>query len=139
MTHRRTAPLGLALLLMACSSPTAPETSLWEGDLAPVVPSTVSGVVAAVSQFGRTVTSIELRQGQAGSTYTWRIDSGTCAEPGQIQGGNALYPQMVAGEAGTASADASLPGHFVTSVQYAARIIDESDVVVACGPLRRAE
>lgn len=139
MTHRRIAPLGLALLLMACSSPTAPETSLWEGDLAPVVPSTVSGIVAAVSQFGRTVVSIELRQGQASTTYSWQIERGTCAESGQIQGGQALYPPLVAGEAGTASADASLPGHFVTSVQYAARILDEGDVVVACGALQRAE
>jgi len=111
----------------------------WEGDLVPILPSTVSGLVAAVTHFGRTDVSIFIEQAEAGLTYGWRIDSGTCEGSGAIQGGRAVYPDLVASEAGTAGGDTALSALFEADFQLAARVVrsvDGAEQVVACGELQ---
>ena len=131
--------LGLPLLLSAaCSSATEPSAYLWEGNLQPVAPSAITGPVAAVAQGGRTRVSIEIRQAVAGQTYAWRLDEGTCPAGGEILGGVALYPSLVAGVARGATAEASLPGQLSSGGRYAARVLGTgaaADVLVACADL----
>ena len=101
----------LALPLADCTSGTEPVLTLWEGTLAPSVAGGITGTVAAVTQFGRTLVSIEIRQGQEGATYGWRINAGSCQSAGALQGGAAVYAPLVADEAGAAtSAEGKLPG-----------------------------
>jgi hypothetical protein len=134
----RWAPLVL-LLLAGCSSPAEPVATLWEGVLDPVPPGGVAGSAAAVAQFGRTLASVEIRQAPGGTTYRWRIESGTCASPGQVQGGLAIYPPLTTSQTGTASADAVVPGVLRRGSRHIVRVAREApaggEVVVACGEL----
>lgn len=129
----------LLLASAACSDVTAPRTTLWEGNLSPTAPATVSGVAAAVSQFGRTLVSIQVRQATEGVSYRWGVYAGTCASPGALQGGAALYPVLAPGPTMTAEAEASLPGEFRSGGQYMAEVLalgeGGSEVRVACGTL----
>jgi hypothetical protein len=129
----------LLLLLAGCSSPADPVATLWEGVLDPVPPGGVAGSAAAVAQFGRTLASVEIRQALAETTYRWRIESGTCSSPGQVQGGLAIYPPLTASLAGTASMDAVVPGVLRSGSRYIVRVAREAsagdEVVVACGEL----
>lgn len=133
------AALPALLLAWACSSVTEPEITLWEGNVMPVAPATVNGDVAAVSQFGRTQISIRIRQAEDGGNYAWRVETGSCQDPGTLQGGAALYPLLVAGPTFTAEADATIPGQFSGGGSYIARVIQLGEVgaetVVACGSL----
>lgn len=112
----------------------------WEGDLVPVLPATVGGQVAAVSQFGRTEASIQITDAEPNRTYSWRIDSGTCQGTGTVQGGPAAYPPLTAGGSGTGSANAVLAGVFKPNQQFAARVLRADGAgageVVACGDLQ---
>lgn len=127
------------LLAMGCSSVTEPEITLWEGNVLAVAPATVTGVVAAVSQFGRTQISIQIRLAEDGANYAWRVETGSCQNPGTLQGGVALYPILVAGPTLTAEADATVPGQFSSGGAYIARVIQLGDggaeTLVACGSL----
>jgi hypothetical protein len=142
--HRyRTSLAGLVwstLLLGACSSATEPTVTLWEGTLSPTVAGGITGTVAAVSQFGRTQVSVEIRQAEAGSSYGWRIESGSCQAPGQIQGGTAVYPPLEPGEAGTASENAVIGRVFKSGSLLIARVYQTlqggGEEVLACGSLQ---
>ena len=130
---------GLLPLVGGCSSAVEPLLTRWEGDLVPILPSTVSGLVAAVTHFGRTDISILIERGEAGLTYGWRVESGTCEGSGAIQGGRAVYPDLVASEAGTAGGETSIAALFKADFQLAARVVrsvDGAEQVVACGDLQ---
>jgi hypothetical protein len=134
-------PAMLALLFtagiyIACSSSTAPIFTQWEGDLSPIPPATVSGRAAAVTQFGRTQLSIQIQEAETDVIHGWRVDSGTCETPGEIQGGDAAYPPLVPGAGGTASSEAILPVEFRASGQFSVRVfLEVSEETVACGTL----
>ncbi len=127
-------------LLGGCSSVTEPLFSRWAGNLEPILPSAVSGQVAAVSQFGRTQASIQIERGEVGVTYRWHIESGDCRGSGQIQGGVAVYPQLVPNEVGTAGGETTLSTVLESNSVFAARVFrvleGGSEQVVACGDLR---
>lgn len=137
MTLRRFAmPWAASLLLASCSSATEPEISTWQAALSPVAPGTVTGSVAAVTQFGRSRTSISIRQAVADVTYGWRIENGTCSNPGNILGGAAVYPSITADEAGTGEAEASLSDVLASGGIYLVRVFrttSGSEQIVACG------
>ncbi len=137
---RRTWLLMAVLSVAACSDSTGPVFTLWEGDLQPLPTSTLEGSVAAASQFGRTEASIELRQAEAGATYGWRIESGSCQAPGEIQAGPAVYPPMTADEAGTASEDAVIGVVFKSNSRIIARVFRTlgagGEEILACGEFR---
>lgn len=132
--------LTLIPLMSGCGSITEPLVTRWEGNLEPIFPSAVSGQVAAVSQFDRTQASIQIERGEVGVTYRWHIESGDCQGNGQIQGGVAVYPQLVPNEVGTAGGETTLSTVFEPKSVFAARVFrvleGESEQVVACGDLR---
>ncbi len=131
---------GIGGVLVSCSSSTGPLLTRWEGNLLPVFPSTVGGRVAAVTQFGRTEASIQIQEAEPEVTYGWRIDSGTCQEQGDLQGGTASYAPLTPGAGGTATADAVLAEVFRAKDTFAARVfLKESGEVVACGVLALVE
>jgi len=129
--------LAASLFVAACSDGTSPVFTLWEGTLQPIPPSTIEGSTAAVSQFGRTEASIEIRQAEAGVTYGWRIDSGDCQAPGEVQAGLAVYPPLTADEAGTASEEAVIGVVFQSNSRIAARVYRSleggGEEILACG------
>ena len=134
----------LGLLLFApfltnCSDSTGPIFTFWEGTLEPVPPSFVGGRVVAVTQHGRTEAGITLEDGDPGTTYGWRIDSGTCEQDGTIQGGSASYPLLLTRPGGSASAEAIISALFKPGKQFSARVFlsgeGASSEVVACGDL----
>mgnify|MGYP001828187286 CR=1 FL=1 len=135
--------LFLASLLSACSDSTGPIFTFWEGTLEPIRPSLVGGRVVAVTQHGRTDVGINMEDGDPGTTYAWRVDSGTCQEEGIIQGGAAQYPLLLPGHGGSDSAEATLSALFKSGKQFAGRISrvneDGSEQVVACGELEETE
>lgn len=126
-------------LLGSCSDATGPILTFWEGDLDPIRPSFVGGRVVAVTQHGRTLAGIAIEDGEPGVTYGWRIDSGTCAEPGEIQGGPVAYPPLLPGQSGSASAETSLSALFKSGRRFAGRVFltlaGGSEQIVACGNL----
>ncbi|MFH1764700.1 MAG: hypothetical protein ABIF09_10955 [Gemmatimonadota bacterium] len=127
------------LLMAGCSSPTEISVLKWEGTLAPTPLSIITGRAAAVTQFGRTETSILIEDAEMGTTYGWRIDSGDCQGSGVIQGGPAQYPPLVPGEAGIVSGKTTLSEVFKADGEYAARVFrpgdDGSEEIMACGEL----
>jgi hypothetical protein len=132
-------PLLFTLLMLGCTSSTEPDFYLWEGVLKPVPPSTISGVTAAVSQFGRTEVSVEIRQAQADAVFGWRVNAGTCQSEGVIRGGVGAYPNIETDESGIGAEDAILSGLFRSGESYAVRVYADqgggAQTVVTCGDL----
>jgi hypothetical protein len=125
-------------LFSACSSTTAPQVTQWEGLLSPVLPHTVGGSGAAVTQFGGTQASIQIEEGESETTYQWRVNEGTCQEPGPIQGGVASYPPLLTTPSGSSTASASLAEIFESGDRYAIQVFLSTEAgveVVACGEL----
>lgn len=128
------------LLLCAvagCVGPVETAPGVWEGTLVPVPPANLTGTVAAVSQAGRTVVTVEIRGGTPGS-HGWRTVDGGCAAPGAVRGGVALYPALVVGPGGTARAEASVPGELSPGGRYAVQVLGAgpaAEEVAACGDL----
>ncbi len=134
------AVVGLCLPILGCGSATEPVLTTWEGELSPRPPGFIEGQVAAVTQFGRTQASIQIRNGNPDVVYTWRINAGTCDQEGLIQGGLASYQPLTPGEGGTAEANAVLDAVFRPGDQFAARVLRPdggSETVVACGTLEQ--
>jgi hypothetical protein len=131
--------LAFSLLSAACSDTTAPLFTTWEGMLQPVRPNTLGGRGAAVTQFGHTVASVQIEEGEPEVSYGWRIDSGSCQEAGDTQGGPAAYRPLVTTEGGSASAEATLSQLFETGDLYAMKVFlptgDGGEEIVACGEL----
>lgn len=131
--------LGMVPCWIACSTGTEPVFTLWEGNLSPVPPSQVSGNAAAVTQFGRTEVSIQIRFGDPGAGYTWRVESGTCQGEGTIQDGPAVYPPLTASEAGTDSQNIFLSSLFRSGSQFAVKVFSSdggaAETMVSCGSL----
>lgn len=127
------------LLLEGCSSVTAPVLTSWEGTLAPILPHTLGGRVAALTQFGRTQATIQIEEGEPEVSYGWRIEAGTCQEAGMVQGGAAAYPPLIPSEGGTAAAETTLSEIFKSGGHFAVKVFLSSggggEVIVACGEL----
>ena len=131
--------LAWVFLVAACGGPTEPRLTKWEGSLVPVPPSTITGQLAAVSQFGRTEISLLLEDAEVGTPHGWRVDSGDCQQYGSIQGGPAQYPPLMPAEGGTGSAHTAIAGMFDPDGEYAARVFlpgeGTAEEVLACGEL----
>ena len=131
--------LGLVPFWASCSSSTGPLLTLWEGNLSPLPPSHLSGQVAAITQFGRTEVSIDIRMAEPGTVYTWRVESGTCQGEGVIQDGPAVYPDLMPGEGGTDSEQVFLSSLFKPGSQLAVKVFDSvggsGGEMVSCGEL----
>ena len=128
--------------LAACSDAILPEITTWEGQLTPLTPQDrASGSVAAVANSGQTQTSIQILGGQPGRSYAWRITTGSCAAPGDVVGGLAVYPVLTPGEEGTASAETILSRQLASDGSHAAWLYVQGpgggETRVACGALVR--
>jgi hypothetical protein len=133
------ATLAAATSGAACSSTTEPVTTFWEATLQPALPATVGGRVAALTRNGRTQITISIEGAEADVPHMWRLESGTCAAPGTLEGGVASYPVLTAGPDGSAEAEASIAAIFRSGEQFAARVVwspeGGAEEVVACGDL----
>jgi hypothetical protein len=112
----------LLLFLPGCEDSTGPITTLWQGTLSPVPPSQVSGETAAVTQFGRTEVSIEIRRAEPDVVYSWSVEEGECQSDGVIQGGPTLYPPLTPSEAGQAFSIAVFPSLFKSGSQLSVKV-----------------
>ena len=131
-------PLLGILLFTACSDPSGPIFTLWEGTLSPVAPSRITGQTAAVTQLGRTEVSLEIRLAERESVNRWRLESGNCRGEGEIQGGPLIYPPLAAGESGLASSSAFLSVLFKSGSNLAVKVYSDvggQEVLVSCGIL----
>jgi hypothetical protein len=96
--HRRVLAALLALGAAGCSDITYQAPTAWSADVLPVGPvgQAVDGNSAAASQ-GRRTTEVGISiDGQPGTTYSWRVNLGTCASPGPLLGGQGAYPDFTA-------------------------------------------
>ena len=128
----------MAPFLSACSSSTGPLVTRWETTLSPVAPSRIRGQAAALTQFGRTEVSVEIRLADPETAYPWRVESGTCITSGNIQDGPAVYIPLSTGEAGTADQTVTLSSKFHPDDQLSAKVFapgSGSQDMVACGVL----
>jgi hypothetical protein len=127
----------------SCSPTILPGPTIWSANLSAVPPSSVEGTLGAVSQAGATKASMDLRLGESGVTYGWRMAEGDCSSEGTLVGGRAAYPDLVASATGSAEAEATLPGDLTSGGSYAARIVQVStggtEQVVACGVLQQTK
>lgn len=122
-TPRRLCVLLAAAALGGCDNSTAPVVTTWRATLVPVLPYTVSGRAAALTQAGRTQISITIEDADAEVPHAWRVESGTCADPGDLQGGLASYPTLVPSMAGAAEAEASIASIFRSGQSLIVRVI----------------
>ena len=129
----------MAPFLSACTSSTEPLVTLWETTLSPVAPSRITGQAAALTQFGRTEVSVEIRLADPESAYPWRVESGTCTTSGNIQDGPAVYIPLSTGEAGTAGQTVTLSSKFRPGDKLSVKVFapgsSGSQDLVACGVL----
>lgn len=144
-SRRLPACLAAAAILLAaagaCSDATEPEQSVWQGELQPLPPATVGGSVAVASRFGRSETSILIKDALPGTTYNWRIRAGSCTAAGDVVGGGAVYPALSPGGSGEAGAETTLSRQLDPQETYAAWVFDGTDgdpgEPAACGQLLR--
>jgi hypothetical protein len=109
-------------LVASCSSVTVPLLTTWEAEVEPVTLSGSRASVAVVSQAGRAATSIQLVRGEAGVTYSWRLESGVCPDGGVVVGGRAVYPQLTVGSQGSAEGETVLSRELDPRGRYVARV-----------------
>lgn len=126
----------LAFWLLGCGGDlTVPETTIWEATLlgSPAHPS-IQGMAAAISRPHGSEAGIEASGLAAGGTYTWAIRRGSCEEPGEAVGPSEGYPQLTAGEAGTASVETVVGNRLVGGNTYHVEMRPTTtEERVACG------
>ncbi len=133
-------PLFTALTLAACTDAVTFGEAAWQAQLV-APPGGITGSVAAVSQSNRTDVSIAIQRAVSGQQYAWRIQRGDCQTEGVTLGGSAIYPNLVANDAGSAEARAVL-SQALGSGPYAARVYlvqpGGGQAQAACGVLQRS-
>jgi hypothetical protein len=136
-------PLILVPLFLSCDTSTEVEYSFWEGTLVPLGTNFETGNAAAVTQFGRTEVSVEIRQGTAETTYGWYLQTAACQADGLVAGGVASYPPLATDESGVATASAVISTLLRSGRSYAVRLYrpleDQGEELVACADLQETE
>lgn len=106
-----------------CGDSTGPLITAWKATLVAVRPYEVRGRAAALTQAGRTQATISIEGADSGVPHAWRIERGTCAAPGELQGGPASYPVLLPGGSGSASAEASIANLFHSGQSFIVRVL----------------
>lgn len=124
----------VGLSAAACVTDIPPEDrTVWEADLmGEGAHALATGSAAAVSRGSTTESSISVNGLDAG-TYAWGLFRGECAVPGEMMGGEAIYPELDASSgATTAEAFISLPMRSDRNYSARVRTLDDG-APVACG------
>lgn len=133
-------PLILVPVFLSCDTSTDVEYSFWEGTLVPLGTNFETGKTAAVTQFGRTDVSVEIRQGAANTTYGWYLQTAACQAEGLVAGGVASYPPLTTDESGVATSTAIISTLLRSGGSYAVRLYKtgggQTEEVVACADLQ---
>lgn len=136
--HRRAVLAALlALGAAGCSDISYQAPTAWRADIDPVGPvgQAVTGSSAAASQGRRTTEAGISVDGQPGVTYAWRINSGTCAAPGPLLGGQGAYPNITAEADGEAEVIRTFISALMeTGEQYQVTVLlSGTSTIVGCG------
>lgn len=115
--------------------PGVPET--WNGNLAPVGGSTVTGTAKGSTASDMTHVTITISGGTPGATYPWHVHEGKCGDASPpVVGPMSAYPPLVVGSDGTATAMA----HFSPKLNEAKNYIvnvhaspTNLGTIIACG------
>jgi hypothetical protein len=128
--------------LTACDlSPAEPDPPvLVTGTFVPVDPErTLSGSVAAVTQFGNTDISVGVQGMEPEETLAWHLREGTCAGSGDIFGSPGAYPPLVADDEGSAEGGVGFSLRLRPGRSYSAEIVSEVGVTgpgaIACADM----
>jgi hypothetical protein len=136
--HRRVVLAALlALGAAGCSDINYQAPTAWRADILPVGPvdQGVAGSSAAASQGRRTTEAGISIDGQAGATYSWRINQGTCASPGPLLGGQGAYPSFTAEADGEGEVQRTFISALMeTGEQYHVTVLlAGGNTIVGCG------
>ncbi len=139
---RWSGPLILAVAgAAACVGTTAENvTSVWETQLmAELAYPGFTGQAAAVSRPGGTDVGIGIDGAEPGGAQAWSLRLGTCASPSQQIGPDGDYPELLANEFGSASADTHLALRLSIENSYNVEVRENSTdrSRIACGDLVR--
>lgn len=151
----RIATLALAMLLTAaCSRTVKVETDTktgrtdvdvqkpgepegWKGTLNAVGGSGISGTATGTTARDSTHVTVNIVGGQPGSTLPWHIHDGKCTDASApIVGDPALYPALIVGQDGRATATAHLPVKLNEARNYIINVHASPTnlgTIVACG------
>ena len=116
-------------------APGVPET--WSGTLSAVGGSGVSGSATGTSGHDTSHVTVKISGATPGATLPWHVHEGKCSDSGApIVGPPTVYPPLVVGADGTATADATLPLDLNEAKNYIINIHASPanlGTIVACG------
>ncbi len=116
----------------------APANNKWRALLEPVGNATVrGGATAEAKGEGSTHFIISIRNGTPNTTLTWHMHSGSCANPGGVEGSG--YPTLQVGTGGVAQAAVTLSVAPPATGGHIIQVHGAGGTVVACGELRGVE
>lgn len=99
---------------------------------------TVGGSVRAVASLGTTAVFVNLRGGQPGASYAWRIHSGACGSGGSAVAGVGALSALEPDAEGSDRVTATIPVQLAPNQRYHVNVYlspDRMDELVACGDL----
>ncbi len=112
--------------------------TLWDTELvAELAYPGLTGQAAAVSRLGGTDVGIGIDGAEPGGAQAWGVRLGTCASPSQQIGSDRDYPELLAGELGSASAETHLAPRLSIENSYHVEVRESSTdgARIACGDL----
>jgi len=128
---------------VAINTSDASASSRWNGMLA--TPPDLAGALdvkgtawMAPKGSQSTVVHISISNAAPGGVHPWHVHDGQCGSQGQILGPADAYPVLRVGDAGTATADASLPITMPTTGSYHVNVhasATNMSTIIACGNL----
>ena len=146
-TMRKTGLLLTLAMAAGCAGTTGGSASSGGGELivdfeGPLTASrsypTVGGTVRAVASLGTTAVFVNLRGGQPGASYLWRIHTGACGSGGAAVAGVGEPSPLQPDAQGAARVTATIPVQLASNQRYHVNVHlsrDRMDVIVACGDL----
>ena len=125
----------------ACVGPTDEDAvTVWETQLVvELAYPGLTGQAAAVSRLGGTDVGIGINGAEPGGAQAWGVRLGTCASPSRQIGPDTDYPELLAGELGSASAETHLAPRLSIENSYHVEVRESSTdgSRIACGDLVR--
>ncbi len=131
----------IAAGLAACVGPADEDAvTIWEAQLvAELGYPGLTGQAAAVSRLGGTDVGIGIDGAEPGGALAWGVQLGTCASPSQQISPDTDYPELLADELGSASAETRLAPRLSIENTYNVEVRESATdgSRIACGDLVR--